>query len=320
MKSNIEQAYQEFKSGKLVSIPTETVYGLAAPINDREKLKKIFELKERPLFDPLIIHVDGIEMAKRYCWEWPQLAQDLAEKFWPGPLTIVLPKKGDLVSDMITSGLETVGIRCPDHQLTLDLITKMGVPLAAPSANKFTKTSPTCAEHVRSVFDLEDVFVLDGGPSQVGIESTIVKIVEDKLIILRAGMITKGQLKSVVLEENIKYGMTALGEKEREKIESPGQYYKHYCPSFPLLLGSASLLEMEELIEVRFGYPKGSGEQRSLDLNPVLAARSLYTCLRTNLAPQKKYLYLQVPSKLKTDELWRGIWDRLSKASLEFLG
>ena len=142
MKKEINLPIEAFKNHKLVAIPTETVYGLSAPIDQPLLIKKIFEVKERPFFDPLIVHVSSISEAKEWVSDWPVIAQKLAERFWPGPLTLVLPKN-DKVSDLITSGLDTVGLRCPNHPLTLALIKELGVPLAAPSANKFGKTSPT---------------------------------------------------------------------------------------------------------------------------------------------------------------------------------
>lgn len=302
-----------------MAIPTETVYGLAAPINEVEKLKRIFELKERPLFDPLIIHVSDKIMAKKYCQSWPDYAEKLADKFWPGPLTMVLEKNEELVNDLITAGRKTVGLRCPNHYLSLDLISQMGIPLAAPSANKFTKTSPSKADHVKRSFSEKDVYVLDGGDCEVGIESTIVKVEHQKLTILRSGMITSDDLAKVLGDVEIDFGVTALDDTKSEKIESPGQYHKHYCPDFPLLMGEKVLEEISDEDLKNFGFSKNNGEQRVLEGDPFVAARNLYSLLRTKISPDKKFLYLKIPTDMKQSEIWRGVLDRLQKASIGFI-
>jgi L-threonylcarbamoyladenylate synthase len=200
MDTRIKEALSAESNGKLVVIPTETVYGLSAPINDEEKIKKIFALKERPFFDPLIVHVENIEEARAITSYFPLSAQTLAKKFWPGPLTLVLPKASH-VSEFITSGLPTVGVRIPKNQVTLDYIKALGSPIAAPSANKFGKTSPTCKEHVEREFDPTTIFILDDGPSSVGIESTIVKIEAlengaEQVTVLRPGIISLEEVKN----------------------------------------------------------------------------------------------------------------------------
>jgi L-threonylcarbamoyladenylate synthase len=171
----ISVAVEKLINGEVVGIPTETVYGLGAVISKSDAIKKIFTTKERPFFDPLIVHVSGVEQAKELSLDWSAAADILAQEFWPGPLTLVLPKKN--VSDLITSGLQTVGVRCPDHKIALEIIEKVGEPIAAPSANRFGKTSPTCKKHVLEEFN-DAVFVVDGGDCSVGIESTIISVLE----------------------------------------------------------------------------------------------------------------------------------------------
>src|ERR1700685_3642564 len=167
---SIQEAAAKIRSGGLVAFPTETVYGLGANALDAAAVQKIYELKGRPSASPLIVHVASIEMAREIVAQWPPLAESLAQKWWPGPLTLVLPKK-PVIPDIVTAGLPTVGVRMPNHSMALDLIKEAGVPIAAPSANKFMDLSPTTAVHVRCAFG-DSVDILDGGPSQVGIEST----------------------------------------------------------------------------------------------------------------------------------------------------
>ncbi len=221
MKSDkTKQAAARILAGELVAFPTETVYGLGANALDAGAVRKIFELKGRPETSPLIVHVSSIEMARSVVAEWPPLAEELASRFWPGPLTLVLPKL-DVIPDIVTAGLRTVGVRMPDHPLALELIEQAGVPIAAPSANKFTGISPTTAAHVREAFG-DAVPVLEGGPTRVGIESTVVAIENGKLKLLRPGMISLGELEQGVIEG--------------EAHPAPGMHLRHYSPRTPVLL------------------------------------------------------------------------------------
>jgi len=179
--NSVETAARLIREGRLVAFPTETVYGLGANALDERAVERIYQAKKRPATSPLIVHVNSVAMARSLTTEWPAIAQELAQKYWPGPLTLVLPKAAR-VPDRVTAGLPTVGIRIPNHPLALALIEAAGVPIAAPSANVFTKLSPTQARHVDET--LAD-YVLDGGPAQVGIESTVVSIVDDRPILLR---------------------------------------------------------------------------------------------------------------------------------------
>jgi L-threonylcarbamoyladenylate synthase len=218
----IAEAALKLRAGELVAFPTETVYGLGANALDADAVAKIFELKGRPKTTPLIVHVASIEMARQVVAEWPALAQELAERWWPGPLTLVL-RKSPLIPDLLTAGLATVGVRIPDHPIALQLIREAGVPIAAPSANLFTGLSPTTAAHVREAFG-ESVAVLEGGPSRVGIESTVVAIEEGRLKLLRPGMISLGDLEQVFVQRD-------------EPHPSPGMHDRHYSPRTPLYLG-----------------------------------------------------------------------------------
>src|ERR1700722_9230468 len=193
---SIKDAAQILRDGGLVAFPTETVYGLGANALDASAVAKIYELKGRPATSPLIVHASSIEMARSLVTDLPREAEELAQRWWPGPLTLVLPKAAQ-IPDIVTAGLGTVGVRIPAHPLALELIEAGGLPLAAPSANRFGGLSPTTAGHVRAAFgDL--VPVLDGGPTRVGIESTVVSITDGKITLLRPGMITLGEIEQAV--------------------------------------------------------------------------------------------------------------------------
>src|SRR5215467_1144214 len=180
----IARAAELIRAGRLVAFPTETVYGLGANALDAAACERIFVAKGRPHTSPLIVHVDSIEMARAFVSEWPEAAETLARRYWPGPLTLVLPKR-PAIPDIVTAGLQTVGLRVPAHPLALELIRAAGVPIAAPSANRFTELSPTAAAHVP--LELAD-YSLDGGPSHVGIESTVLSL-EGEPVLLRPGVI-----------------------------------------------------------------------------------------------------------------------------------
>src|SRR6476661_9367977 len=184
--SEIEQAAEVLKRGGLVAFPTETVYGLGADARNSDAIKKIFALKGRPSTNPLIVHVSGVAMAKVYSSRWPHQARVLAQNFWPGPLTLVLPKTKEIVPEA-TAGLDTVALRMPDHPMAIELIRKFDGPLAAPSANRSTHVSPTTAEHVRREFGNDLKLVIDGGPCKFGIESTVLDLTTNAPRILRPG-------------------------------------------------------------------------------------------------------------------------------------
>ena len=205
-KIEMDSAIERLRNDDVVGMPTETVYGLAGSIFSEVALHKIFKIKERPFFDPLIVHVSSIEEARSLVKHWPRSAEILAQKFWPGPLTLVL-EKSDKINDLITSGLTTVGIRMPNHPVALELISNFGSPLAAPSANKFKKTSPTTTQHVRDEFG-DSVYVLEGGACTVGLESTILYIneVDDEVAIeiLRKGFVKYSEIEKILLDHHFK--------------------------------------------------------------------------------------------------------------------
>ncbi|MBM3795980.1 MAG: threonylcarbamoyl-AMP synthase [Acidobacteria bacterium] len=226
----IAEAAALLRDGQLVAFPTETVYGLGANALDAAAVRRIYDAKGRPSTSPLIVHVDSIGMARSLAAEWPDAAESLASRFWPGPLTLVVRKQLH-VPDIVTAGLPTVGLRIPSHPVALQLIRCCGVPLAAPSANRFTELSPTRAEHVERSLGDRVPMILDGGACQVGIESTVVSVAGARPVLLRHGSITVPALEALI-------GQLELGSAAEpgQPHAAPGQHPKHYSPRTPLLI------------------------------------------------------------------------------------
>lgn len=329
-EQQISQAVQLLKNQDVVGIPTETVYGLAAAIDAPKGIQKIFSMKERPFFDPLIVHVASLEQAKACTTDWNPLAESLAQGFWPGPLTLILPKS-DLISDVITSGLPNVGLRWPRNEIAEEIIRQVGSPLAAPSANKFGRTSPTKASHVRQEFG-DQVFVVDGEDSQIGIESTVLSIKHlggrYTLSILRKGAVLTSQIDRVLFKHSFDYRWSDLVDKK----ESPGHMKHHYMPSIPFVVCrnpsrklseisdilNSKLKELPDRVEgVQIIKPKqkiNKIEFLRLSADPAQAAREVYSQLRAaSLRNPDALCFIQMPSH--TGEMWESIFDRLYKAA-----
>lgn len=331
MKSLFEQAVERLRAGDVVAMPTETVYGLAARIDSAQGIQKIFFTKQRPFFDPLIVHVSSKEMAYQLTTDWSPLANFLAEHFWPGPLTLVLPKS-EKVDSMITSGLPTVGIRMPKHSLALSLIDKVGVPLAAPSANRFGRTSPTTAQHVRSEFPQEDLVIVDGGPCEVGLESTVLHIRREgdfyHLSVLRAGGVSQEELEKSLKNQKFSFSFQASVSKK----ESPGHMKHHYMPEVPLILVQADSLSEGQIldqtrsqlaqlpdevegIQIRKPTKLERAGELKLPTEANLAFRMLYSELR-RLGESGQYdiLYFRLQDYHRQPQ-WEALLDRLTKAA-----
>ena len=294
----ISDAAQILRSGGLVAFPTETVYGLGANALDATAVQKIFEMKGRPETSPLIVHVASMEMARTIVAEWPPLADELARLWWPGPLTLVLPKK-TLVPDNVTAGLPTVGVRMPNHPVALSLIEAAAVPVAAPSANRFTGLSPTTAEHVRAVFG-NVLPVLDGGPCTVGIESTVVAIEDGKLKLLRPGMISLGEIQQVAAQAGAAH-------------PSPGMRVKHYSPRTRLILvrGASELPDRTGAYVWRVALgPAARAVRMPLDAEPYAA--QLYRVLHQLDAENWPWIAVEMPPDAPD---WSAIRDRLTRAA-----
>ncbi len=327
---DLSTAAQLLQRGDVVGMPTETVYGLAACINNNLAIEKIFTTKQRPFFDPLIVHVSSLEMARNLCSHWPEVASVLAKKFWPGPLTMVLPKHQQ-VSNMITAGLPSVGIRWPHHPIAEKLIQTVGVPLAAPSANRFGKTSPTTAEAVMK--ELPTVAVLDGGPCDIGIESTVLLVKPTdsicQLSILRPGQVTPSDLQDCLSTfPNLKYEWIS----SVSKIESPGHMKHHYMPAIPLLTSLKKDHTQDEILQwanqkiqtipdivegVRIVKPSSALSRPgvlTLNTDPSLACRQFYSDLR-QLSESNHDCILCFFEHSPMDARWDGLRDRLMKAS-----
>ncbi|MCB0412604.1 MAG: threonylcarbamoyl-AMP synthase [Bdellovibrionales bacterium] len=292
--------------GQVVALPTETVYGLAGDATNEAALKLIFKTKSRPLFDPLIMHVFDSSEINTWVSEWTPLHNFLAERFWPGPLTMVVPKK-PTVSNLISAGLSTVALRVPQHPLFREVLKNVGRPLAAPSANRFGKTSPTTVEHVLNEFEGQ-VPAVDGGPCSIGIESTVVKIDSrdqvPKVSILRPGLISKEDLE----EELKEYSHKVHVQFEGQNKASPGTLEDHYQPRIPLLIYEQN----------QQAPPAGffRGVEMNLNPDPFLAAREFYAHLHQLGQSDHDHIILRKFAELDSPA-WVALKDRILKASLK---
>jgi L-threonylcarbamoyladenylate synthase len=228
-RTAVERAVELLRAGEVVALPTETVYGLGANALDSKAVARIYEIKGRPAQNPIIVHVASVEMARRCVSQWPPLAEKLARAFWPGPLTVVLPRDRK-IPDNVTAGGETVGVRWPSHPFIQEVIRACDFPLAAPSANLSNQISPTNAGHVARQLDGRIPLIVDGGQSQVGLESTVLDLTVTPPRLLRPGMIHEEALMAVT--EELTQG---FGDSE-EILKSPGQLRKHYAPKAKLII------------------------------------------------------------------------------------
>jgi L-threonylcarbamoyladenylate synthase len=290
----VEQAAALIREGKLVAFPTETVYGLGANALDAAAVERIFIAKSRPHTSPLIVHVDSIAMARRLAGEWPPSAAILAEHYWPGPLTLVVPKQ-KIVPDIVTAGLPTVALRMPAHPMALELIAAAGVPIAAPSANRFTELSPTAAGHVpASIAD----YVMDGGPARVGIESTVLSLAGTP-VLLRPGVIPLPEIEALI-------GPVRTSADPVEGAHaSPGMHPRHYRPRTPL-----------HFLKPSSQPPPGRGALlrigREMPADPRAYAAALYETLHRLDAQSLDWIAIEEPPE--TPE-WAGVLDRLRRAA-----
>jgi len=321
---DITRAIELLNNKELVAIPTETVYGLAANGLDADAVLKIYEAKNRPSFNPLILHVADMQHAQKLVADFPERARLLAEKFWPGPLTIVL-KKRDIIPDLVTAGLDAVGVRVPAHSLTLKLLKYLNFPLAAPSANPSGYVSPTTPQHVEQQLGDKVAYILDGGKCSVGIESTIVKVINDELIVLRLGGIEMERIEAAI-------GTKRLPQQNEEslKVESPGMMASHYAPRKKFVLGNIddNLIKYStEKIGILF-FQKTRHERPDVPgVKPVKeavlspegdlheAARNLFSYLR-ELDESDSDVILAEP--VPDEGLGRAINDRLRRAAAGF--
>jgi L-threonylcarbamoyladenylate synthase len=321
--AEIESAARLVRAGRLVAFPTETVYGLGANALDREAVARIYQVKGRPPTSPLIVHIDSIKMAQSLVAPWPETAQSLAQRFWPGPLTLVLAvrvgsglRPGQVdhssavsIPPIVTAGLPTVGLRMPAHPVALALIKAAGVPLAGPSANRFTQLSPTTADHVRQGLGADVDLILDGGPCEVGIESTVLSLAGPQPVLLRPGGIARAEIEALIGP------IATAAEISAGAHPAPGMHPRHYSPRTRLVL-------------VKDGNvpERGNGaylQHRHLPLLPCITtvqmptaaaeyAAALYGTL--HLADSGNYDWIAVDLPPHTPE-WEAVYDRLRRAA-----
>ncbi|MFM7671820.1 MAG: L-threonylcarbamoyladenylate synthase [Bacteroidota bacterium] len=250
-------AIDHLQRGEVIGLPTETVYGLAGNAFDPQAIQKIYTIKQRPASNPLIVHVGSIDQVNRFVISFPAPLRELAERFWPGPLTLLL-KKTDDIPNMVTAGSDRVAIRIPDHPLTLALLNQLDFPLVAPSANPYTKVSPTRAEEVESYFGDQVPVVLQGGACDRGLESTIVGMEGDRVVAYRLGSLPIEQLESVV-------GKIELRNQDGHSTPAPGMAKKHYSPRTPLVITEDIDRYIKEHPEERIGvFVKGTEDPETL--------------------------------------------------------
>ncbi len=290
---NLAAAAAALRRGDLVGVPTETVYGLAASLWNRDALRATFAAKGRPADNPLIVHVAHLEQLDEVVSEWPDDARRLSERFWPGPLTLVLAKRAD-VPQVATGGLDTVAVRVPAHPVALRLIDAAGTPLTAPSANRFMALSPTRAEHV----DLPGVaMVLDGGPCAVGIESTVVDLSGPEPRLLRPGGVPRVQVEAAL-------GRGLAGKDGVRR--APGDYPRHYAPRTPLRIASRLCAT-----DVGLTFDEPTDRQIRLPPDPAAYGISMYAALHRLDALDAREIIVQAPPR---DTAWEAVWDRLDRA------
>lgn len=312
---DIHFAKECLEKNQLVAIPTETVYGLAGNAFNQEAVLSIFQVKNRPSFDPLIVHTDTLEKVSLFVDDIPEKAFALAKAFWPGPLTLLLPKKS-IVPDLVTSGLDTVAVRIPDHSLTLNLLSQLDFPLAAPSANPFGYISPTSAAHVEQQLGEKIAYILEGGDCGVGIESTIVGFEGGVPTIYRLGGLAVEEIERVV-------GEVSLMAHSSSNPKAPGMLKSHYAPRKPFFLGS------------RESFPKPTGDEhygyllfdKFIDEVPVEDQKLLSPEGDLKEAAHNLFAYLRELDSLPFTEIWaefvpdmalgKAINDRLKRAAAQ---
>jgi len=313
--TSVSEAAQLLKDGEVVAIPTETVYGLAGNAFEPKALAKIFAAKERPTFDPLIVHIADIAQLTNIAKDIPDSAYRLAEAYWPGPMTIILPKK-DCIPDLCTSALPSVAVRFPSHPIAQQIIKESGLPLAAPSANLFKHVSPTTAEHVAAQLADRIAGIVDGGPCSVGVESSIISLVGEPTV-MRPGAITPEMFKAILGEVKIKESTSKPGQP----MLAPGQCDTHYRPQVPLYYGEipAGYTLPEHTVRIAFGTQAGP-IPATLNLSAtgdmVEATSKLYAFMH-DLDDPKYDLILVDP--IPNTGVGMALNDRLKRASIKNL-
>ncbi len=314
----IDEAAAVLARGGLVAIPTETVYGLAAVAIDPAAVQRIFEAKGRPPRNPLIVHVADVDAARSLARSWPPAAERLTSRFWPGPLTVVVSKR-EIVPDVVTAGGDTVAIRCPAHPIARRLIERLGLPIAAPSANASLSVSPTTAAHVAAGLGDRVELILDAGPCDRGIESTVVDCTATPPRILRPGPIDR-----LAVEEAVG-GAVIDGGATEPILRSPGLTGRHYAPRASLELSTDAAKRVVELVGmgrrvglITWKHPSASARDGQLVVHPLPDdpagfARGLYAALHDLDAAEVDMIVVECPPP---EEEWRAVRDRLQRAAI----
>lgn len=313
---NLEKAKAYLESGDVVAIPTETVYGLAGNALDNAAITQIFKVKNRPYFDPLIVHIASMDQLSTYCTQIPEKAEALANAFWPGPLTLLLPKK-PIIPDLITAGMDRVAIRIPNHPLTLALLSELDFPLAAPSANPFGYISPTSAQHVYDQLGDKIPYILDGGICGVGVESTIVGFDNGETVIYRLGGLSVEAIENVI-------GKVIYNPDIENNPAAPGMLKNHYAPRKPLYLTDniANLYEVHKKLKIailsfnKLHISLHPTEEIVLSTNSDTneAAHNLFAAMRILDASEADII---IAEKVPETGLGAAINDRLQKATIK---
>lgn len=320
----LDEAAMWITDNEIVAFPTETVYGLGANAYSDIAVEKIFLAKGRPSDNPLIVHIANKSQLNHLVKMIPNVAEKLINQFWPGPLTLVL-EKGDEVAKKVTAGLSTVAVRMPDHPVALALIEKAGVPVAAPSANTSGKPSPTTAAHVKEDLTGKIVGIVDGGPTGVGVESTVIDCTSKPPMILRPGGVTKEEIEAVIGDVDVD---PALDQQSGQAPKSPGLKYKHYAPEAKVVLVSGSQEFMQKLIDIQRQQGKKVGVLTTDEKRNNLSATVVLSCgQRANLSTVARNLYeaLREFNKYDLDIIYsevfpetgvgKAIMNRLQKAA-----
>jgi L-threonylcarbamoyladenylate synthase len=315
-REDIARAAECLRAGGVVAFPTETVYGLGADALNPRAVARIYAIKRRPLDHPLIVHLPDAFYLENWARDIPRAAHLLAEKFWPGPLTLILPRSR-IVPDNVTGGQDSVGLRVPGHPVALALLQQFGGAVAAPSANRFGHVSPTTAQHVRDELGDEVDITLDGGACQVGLESTIVSLLDARPVILRPGAISQAQL-SVALGVTV-----ALGGAEEKRLRAPGLLARHYAPVTPLRIVARENLEQQirlllaqnqRVAVITCTQPAQFAQAHYyfLSSDPMSYAHDLYATLRAADAARYDALLIEA---VPDDDAWLAVRDRLTRAA-----
>ena len=314
ISKDISKAVALLNQEKLVAIPTETVYGLAGNIFSEKAIDSIFKTKQRPLFNPLIVHIPSIDYLETIVARIPEKAKLLAEVFWPGPITLVLKKK-EVIPDVITAGKDTVAVRIPNHPMTLELLKQLDFPLAAPSANPFNRISPTSAEHVESYFKNDIKMVLDGGTCTSGIESTIIGFENDEPIIYRLGSTSIEDIENIV-------GSVEIKNKNNSVPNAPGMLARHYAPNTKTILVTDISDAIKQFQGKNIGILAFENEikNKAIKFQIVLsktgnvseAATNLYSALHQL---DEQDLDIIIAERLPNHDIGKSINDRLQRAT-----